>query len=569
MLDGLALRYYRFLRIPTSIASRYYVACLVFLALLVIADVYPSIISRSINLEFISMIITLHIVSIAMLATSMKVMVRYMKLRQIVNAMVITTGFGIPLEFISSYIRLYGISYAVTPLIGTIAFVHLAGLVNGIVYTTVVPLAIETIFSYVNRENLKLLLLRYSLAALMQLASLTVIRSLKRRRGYDVLRIANAWLKFMLSGDGSDLEEALDDIGVEFDAQTKVLLFDRGSDVIALVTPTIHFGPYRTIGSTLLPYDIESALEGRGFKVFVFHGAGSHELDLTKRSYGTALASELSLRLSKDCRDLSTEFAYEPFRVFNGFREAMVLQTDTTAMLIITPVAVGGDDMPYELQPIAEDVARLYGFRDAVIVDAHNVEGKRDINVSSFNSLIKAGISKRSNICKELLVGYGESRIRDYVRGVCRNKVKALTIKCNGNLYSIVYLYGNNAKVGVRENLRKMILEKGYKDAEIVTLDDHSCAGITFDVPYHSIDISNALIESAKRALESSLNDLKPASCKYTKYVFKVRVAGNKIFELLDVATDIGSSILRYLKISLPMLYSLWLVATVLIFLHG
>ncbi|MEM0026747.1 MAG: DUF2070 family protein [Ignisphaera sp.] len=568
MFDGLTLKYYRFLRVPTSIARKYYIAYIIFFALLVIADVYPSIINRSINLIFISMIMLLHIISTVLLSISMKVIVRYMKMRQIINAMVITTSLGIPLEFASSYIRLYGISYAVIPLIGSIVFVHLAGLFNGIAYTTAMPLAIETMFSYVNNEGLKFLSVRYSLVVLLQLASLTIIRSLKRHKGYNVLRIANAWLKFMLSGDGGDLEEALDNIGVEFDAQTKVLLFDRGSDAIALITPTIHFGPYRTIGSTLLPYDIESSLESKGFKVFVFHGAGSHELDLTKRSYGTLLASELSLRLSKERRDMPTELVYEPFRVFNGFREAMVLQTDTTSMLIITPVAIGGDDMPYELQPIAEDIAKLYGFRDAIVVDAHNVEGKRDTNVSSFDSLIKAGISRRSRVCEELLVGYGESRIRDYVKGVCRNKVKVLTIKCNENLYSIIYLYGNNAKIGVRENLRKVALENGYKDAEIVTLDDHSCAGITFDAPYHSIDVNNSLIESIKRALESSLHDLKPASCKYTRYVFRVKVAGNKIFELLNIATDIGSLLLKYLKTSLPVLYSAWLAITILILFY-
>ncbi|MDK6028244.1 DUF2070 family protein [Ignisphaera sp. 4213-co] len=565
MLEGVTLKYYRFLRIPSAIAKKFYIAYITLFLLLFIADVYPFLFLYAINLMFLYKLLIIHVLSMLILILFMKISAKYMKTRQIVNAIVFIVSVGVPLEFISSPIGLYGIAYAIIPLIGTITLVHLAGLFKGLIYVVFVSIAIESMFSYV--DSFKFVLLRFSLVLILLLVSVSIVMRLNKVGNYNVLKIANAWIRFMLSGDGNEIEEALDNIGIEFNAQMKIFLFERKTDAIALITPTIHFGPYKNIGSTYLPYDIESVFTSKKLKVLVFHGAGSHELDLTKRAYGVSLARELASRIVEEKDRIVPELVYEPFRVFNGLREALAIQTDSTALIIISSTVTGGDDLPYELQKFAESITRLYGFRDVVIVDAHNLEGKRELDVSQFSLLVKAALSKRSKVCEEFMVGYGESSIKEhvYVKGICRDVVKALTMRCNENLYSIIYLYGNNAKVGVRDALRKVAIENGCKDAEVVTLDDHTCAGSVFDAPYYSIELSNSLIDAVKNALNVSINDLKPATVKYLQYESKVKVAGNKIYELLDVATRVGSIIVKYLKISLPLLYFIWLVLVLII----
>jgi putative membrane protein len=566
MLDGIALRYYRMLRIPVAISRKYHILYLTLFPLIIIADTYPAIISHHIELVELAELTLLHIASIALLLLSLKVSIRYMKFRQIANTILFLVAPGVPLEFISSPLKVYGIIYAVIPVIGIIVLINLVGFYRGIAYTITLPFLIQILFAL--KDSLQFItILRFVVVALLFLLSYSFINSIKKCTDINVFEISNAWVKFMFTGNNAEFEEMLDKMGEEHDLSIKILLFDRDRDGIALVAPTIHFGPYRMLGSTYFPYTLENALKAHSIKAFVLHGAGSHELNLAKKAYGDYLAKEISQKLAEARLHINSnsEQLYEPFRVFSSLREALCLYTESSAFLIISSPVMGGDDLPYELQLEAEKIAGIYGFKDVAIIDAHNVEGKRELQSHSFEPLIKAALSERSSVCRELKVGYGEEDVAESVKGVCTRKVKALAIECNKSLYALIYLYGNNARPGVRETLRKIALMRGFRDAELVTLDDHTCAGIVFDTPYYTIELSDALVKSVDRALVKSLHDLRPAKVKIQHYKFNMRVAGSKIFKLLEIATEIGSAILRYLKIVIPMLYISWVAITILI----
>jgi len=554
------------MRIPAAIAKRHYILYPLLYTILIIADEYPQLLALRISLVHIVSIAGLHLIALSILLLSLKAVAKFMKARQVANAVLFFLAPGIPLEFLSSLIEIYGTVYTAIPIVGTVTLCNLVGFYKGIAYIVLVTPFLQLLF--IPEDKLLLLTtVRIAATAALILASLLLVNSIKKHSDVDIFKIANAWMKFMFTGNGEELEEVLDSVGEDRVLNARILLFDREEDGIAIIVPTIHFGPYRTIGSTYLPYAIEHQLEKYSVKAFVLHGAGSHELNLTKRECGTDIVARLVQTVTELKLNPSNgaELFYEPFRVYDSLREAMCLQTESTTFVIISSPVIGGDDLPYELQEETEKIAKLYGFRDAAIVDAHNVQGSRELRYKVFEPLIKAALSKRSTVCSELRVGYGEDSVTEYVRGLCNRKVKALAIECNKNLYALIYLYGNNAATGVRESLRRAALEKGFKDAELITLDDHSCAGVVFDVPYHAVELSTALVKAVDGALTKALQNLKTAVAKVQHLTFKARVASTKIFELIEVATDIGSAILNYLKTVLPVLYVTWFMLVIVL----
>jgi len=565
MLSGIALKYYRMLRIPATTSRKYHILYPTIFLLIIIADAYPMLISRHIELMELAELVFLHFVAISILLLSLRAGIRYMKLRQIANAIFFLIAPGIPLEFISSALKIYGIVYAAIPIIGTITLINFMGFYRGTAYTVALSLLIQVLFAL--KDSLMFVtILRFVAVVILFLSSFLFVNSIKRYADINVFEISNSWIKFMFTGNNAEFEEMLDRIGEERDLSIRVLFFDRSKDSIALIVPTIHFGPYKTLGSTYFPYMLEEALETHSIKAFILHGTGSHESNLTRKIYGDYLAKEILQKLTsiKVNENSDLEQLYEPFRAFSSLREALCLHTESAAFLIISSPVMGGDDLPYELQLEAEKIANIYGFKDVAVIDAHNVEGRRELQTRAFEPLIKAALSERGSICKELKVGYGEENIEELVRGICTRRVKVLTIKCNDNLYALIYIYGNNAKPGVRDSLRKVALMRGFKDAEVVTLDDHTCAGVVFDTPYYTVELNDALLKSVEKALIKSVQDLRTAKVKVLRYNFRMRVASEKIFRLLEIATGIGSAILGYLKTVIPLLYISWIAITIL-----
>jgi predicted neutral ceramidase superfamily lipid hydrolase len=567
MLNSIALKYYRMMKIPATISKNYRILYPLLFLLIIIADAYPMLILHHSSLQELFRVALLHFVTILLLLLILKVATRYMRFRQIANTVLFIIAPGIPLEFISSPLKMYGIMYAAMPIIGTIALSNFMGFSKGMACIVILSFALQLLFTFALKIASPLFIaLRIGVVVLLLLTSFAFVSSLKKFSSINVFKISNSWIKFMFTGNGAELEEVLNSIGEERELSIKTMLFTRDNDNIALIVPAVHFGPYRTLGSTYFPYALEHALKTYSIKAFVFHGAGSHELNLTKKDYNEFLVKEIVQRLVefKANQVNSTEQLYEPFRVYNQMREALCLHTEYISFLIVSSPVVGGDDLPQELQLEAEKIANTYGFKDAAVIDAHNVEGERELRLDVFTPLLKAAFSERGPVCEELRVGYGEDDILEHVKGICTRKVKVLTIECNKNLYTLIYLYGNNAKPGVRETLRKIAIMRGFKDAELVTPDDHTCAGMVFDTPYYSIELNEALIKSVDRALTKSFQDLKPAKVRVQSYKFRVRVMSNRIFELLETATKVGSAILKYLKVVIPILYIAWIIITVL-----
>ncbi len=497
--------------------------------------------------------------------------VPFLDLRRAINFAFFALIPVLPLEIIASLLGFPEVYIPASLVTTTIVL-------RGIVSSLSIPLAIATlcgltsfIYGYLVEHNLVLTLCRIALVVLSLSLSALVLKVLRHagsRHDVDVIEIANAWSKFVLVNDGKDLEKIFDKHGREEDVKIYVLRFVAQNDDIALLVPGVHFGPFRSLGSSTLPYVVAELLSRNGVKALVLHGPGSHELNVTTSVRATDFAKEVVREIvsNTSCRE---EQLMKPFRVFDEEgREIFVIPLTSSALLLYMDAVRGGDDLPKEVSELANTIGRVYGYNDVAVVDCHNLEGPRLLDLAVYERMLRRALSIRSRECENVRVGYGEARCSVPVRGLCSDIVKAVVIECDGEAHGIIYLFGNNAEPGVRETLRRLCFEHGLRDCEVLTVDDHTCSATTFDAPYYAVALSPYLVRAVDRALAEAIKNLRPAKAYVCVFDKRVKVVGPKIFDLLRLVEILAPKFAKVMLVSYVLLYALSITVAVLRAIH-
>jgi len=510
----------------------------------------------------------LYPLSTALVFASLRAFIPYFNSKRALALELVAFISILPAEIVGQVLHVYGLLYVTVPLFSILVCKGVHRNTRSTMGIAATVLGIEALFSFASHESLFSLAFRCAIVLFSMALSyrmLHLIDALGRRLGVDAIAIANAWAKYALTGDSTDLEKVFHDYGREYVAKVSVLAFDRDRDRVAIIVPGVHFGPFRSLGSSPLPHQVDEVLEKIGVKHVLLHGAGSHEIDIVTNELSRRFAEELAKVVRLEGKETEV---YEPYRVVANNREAFVIPTSRLSIVAISSPLTGGDDLPIELQERATKLAEMYGMDDVVVVDCHNLEGPRCLDIEEFEPLLRRALSSTTAPCNSLRVGYGEDYARGYVRGLCSNKVKVLALECHGKRYALIYLFGNNAQVGLRDRLRRIALEEGFADCEVVTADDHLCTATTFDVPYYAVEPSPVLDSAVRNALRKALNDLSECKARAVFGYIKTRVLGEYAFTFLRLAEEIGRSITRRFAIYIGAINVLSSIFVVLRGLH-
>lgn len=361
--------------------------------------------------------------------------------------------------------------------------------------------------------------------------------------GYSPMRTIRAFLKTWFTGNPEKLENELGRRTLEADLRVKVIVFRRseGRD-IALIFPTLHYGPFRNVGSARFIYHLQSYLEGR-LDTFIFHTAGSHEHNLVSSEDSEEIAKNINNALNS-LYELEVGFNMcRPYRVLsNGGWEAFVLNGPTFVAPFIVNREKGNDDLPFTLWDVLENNEKAPIL--TALADSHSSKGPKVEDVDTLKPLINE-VYRRYE-CRdgeEFYVGYGESRASlSECRGLCNDLVKAITFRFkDGSRYAIIYIYGNNMDRRFRRKLDRLVRDLGLLDAEIVTPDDHSCAASIKESPYDVVSECKSLVKAIKEALSNAVSDESRAKYVTTELVIKnVKFVGEKIFDMAGSIEKIG-----------------------------
>ncbi len=350
------------------------------------------------------------------------------------------------------------------------------------------------------------------------------------------LRFLEAGIRAWADDDYSVLESIAYEKGVDKQVKWRVVCLEaNGRGVLGLVYTGVHYGPFRGACSSAVPHKL---LEKSGYKLVALHGCGSHELNISTREEAEKLINAIisGATIRKRC----TPVHPVDIRASNGWR-GFLLGCAEEPLLFVTNKK-GIEDIPCDALPP----------EPPVVIDMHNNEAP-EVDTRGLAELVT---SAKSNVrpCEALECCWRLLEIpKDLASSarLCSNWALVLLVSCDGENKRVVVLPANNV------NPQAALRYKAALNAEIVTIDDHSCVAMVAE-GVSPLQWNEKLATLLRNELDSC--KLERCSVSYASGYARVRVWGERLLE------EVRRLLRRGVRISpLPFLfYLVSLLATLL-----
>ena len=370
----------------------------------------------------------------------------------------------------------------------------------------------------------------------------------KKVLGVSSLSLFKSFLANWTEELNEPIERFFEQLGSEQDIKISLLAFRAKKTIKAvIVVPALHPGPFKNVGSSLLPSMIQDALEQKFSSVVsVPHGLFGHEFDL---------ASQVQNQKVLDAAISITDFS--PFssqstpliRVERGKAKASCQVFGECAFITLTLAPNTTEDLPQELDSIIHKEVVKQELSSAIVVNAHNsIEGPFNpreaagaledaATTSLVNALSRQPMPLKVGAAKTVSTEFG---IKD---GMGPGGITVIVTKVGEQKAAYVTIDGNNMVSGLREKILSSLNEIGINDGEVLTTDTHAVTGVTLAPrgynPVGEAISHDKLIGYVRQATLKALEDLESADIAWrTKTIPKVKVIGRNQIETLSRVTE-------------------------------
>jgi len=372
------------------------------------------------------------------------------------------------------------------------------------------------------------------------------------------------------------LENFFDQLGNEQDIEVSLLTFRAGEKIKAvIVVPALHPGPFKNLGSSLLPSLIQRNMQNKfDCVVSVPHGLVGHELDVSSQSENQRVVNSILDFVGSS----STYSKATPLvRTESDDAKASCQIFGDCAFLTLTTAPKTIEDLPPELNSLIASEAEKLGL-SVLAIDAHNSMGgsfDRDSAVTSFSEasvdcLEKALKSKSSSFkVGAATVVPKEFTVQD---GMGSGGISVIVVKVDNQKVAYVTIDGNNMISGLRDKILSELKELGIQDGEVLTTDTHSVCGMIrsargYNLVGEAIDHSK-LISYIKEATDRALDSMEPVEASWrTEVIPDVKVIGEQQITELTILADKTTQRARRLAVSLFPMASIFLILLLLFLL--
>ncbi len=343
------------------------------------------------------------------------------------------------------------------------------------------------------------------------------------------------------------LEAFFEKLGNLEDIKVSLLTFRVGEKLkAAIIVPALHPGPFKNLGSSLLPSLIQNAIQKRfGCVVSVPHGLVGHELDVASQIQNKRVIESIVGFVGFSS---SYSKATPMMRTTSGDAKVSCQLFGKCALLTLTMAPQTMEDLPPELDNFILKEAEKRGL-SALAIDAHNsMDGGFDLNsaVDSFSECSIACLEEalKSNV-SSFKVGAASVVPKDFAvnEGMGLGGITVIVIEVNHKKSAYVTIDGNNMVSGLRDKILFAIKELDIDDGEILTTDTHSVCGMIRSVRGYNlvgevID-HQKLIGYIKEAASIALGNMETATASWcTKVIPDVKIIGEKQITELTVLAD-------------------------------
>ncbi|MFQ6067913.1 MAG: DUF2070 family protein [Candidatus Bathyarchaeia archaeon] len=385
--------------------------------------------------------------------------------------------------------------------------------------------------------------------------------------------ILKAFLANWMENLKAPLERLFESFGKEKTVDFSLLAFETENNAKPMiVVSSFHPGPFNNVGSSLLPFMIQEALEKKIHSVVaVPHGLFGHEFDLSSQKQNQkVLRSILEATNFIKFAKKATQFV----RTQKDVAGASCQIFWNCAVLTLTLAPETTEDFPHGIGDfILEEAAKL-GLAHVIIINAHNsINGPFDVSraVEPLKEAALDVLKKASNLkLSSFEVGAAKVVPKEFSfeDGMGPGGISALVFRVDGQTCAYITVDGNNMISGLREKVLDALKELGVDEGEVLTTDTHVVNAIIMTArgyhPLGEVIPHEKLINYIKHAVREALSNLRPASVAWRLgEVANVKVIGEKQIEEMSLLAD--RALQRAKETAVPLFAAVGLLLAVLL----
>ncbi len=365
--------------------------------------------------------------------------------------------------------------------------------------------------------------------------------------GVPSLSLFKAFLLNWIMGLNAPFEDFLEKLGEEQNVEISILKFDASKPKAVIVVPSVHPGPFKNVGSSLLPSMVKTTLEKKlNCVTCVPHGLLGHEVDLASQIQNQKIINGVVASAGfKGSEAKATPF----IKISNNWATACCQVFGSFSFLSFTLAPKTTEDLPQELGLFVRREAERHKLTCCAVVNAHNsIDGTTDAqNVLDALKAVAATCLEKAVSLKRLPFRVGAATVTpkefSLEDGMGPGGITIIVVKVGKQKTAYVVIDGNNMVSGLRESILSALHSIGVDEGEVFTTDTHSVnALILSERGYHPVGEAidhERLIGYIKEATLAAMSDLEPVktACRSIT-VPKVKVIGEKRLEKMCLLTD-------------------------------
>ncbi|MCW4010819.1 MAG: DUF2070 family protein [Candidatus Bathyarchaeota archaeon] len=377
--------------------------------------------------------------------------------------------------------------------------------------------------------------------------------------GVPSMSLFKAFMLNWVAALNAPLEGYLEKMGGETDVEVSFLKFDSSKPKAAVIVPLVHPGPFKNIGSSLLPSLLKSEFEKEyGGNACVPLGLLGHELDAASQAQNHKIIDHILA----SAKTQGTIGKATPFvMVSEGFVSASCQVFGKTAFLSFTLAPKTTEDLPQELGALVSEEASKLGL-DVLVVNAHNSLTESNEIEASLDTLrnVAAKCLKKAASQDASLFEVGASTVYPteftLKDGMGTGGITAIVVKVGNQKTAYVVIDGNNMVTGLREKIIAALASAGFDESEVFTTDTHAVSAVVLGRRgYHPVGEAmdqTTLIGHITNVATAAASNLESCMATCQRIVVpKVRVIGGECLEFMTVLVD--KSIQKAKRIVVPI----------------
>jgi len=368
----------------------------------------------------------------------------------------------------------------------------------------------------------------------------------RRTFGVPSMPLFRAFMLNWVAALNAPFEALLERLGENEDIEVTLLKFDSYKSKAAIIVPLVHPGPFKNIGSSLLPSLLKRDFEKEfGCNACVPLGILGHELDLASQAQNRRIIKHV---IDSAKSPASVEKATPFVKVTEGFVTASCQVFGKTAFLSFTLAPKTTEDLPQELGRIVNEEAERLGLECNIIINAHNSINDRidEISLDTLRNVASKCLKKAVSL-PSYAFEVGASTVFpegfSLEDGMGSGGITAVVINVAEQRTAYIVIDGNNMISGLREEILSALKSAGFHECEVFTTDTHAVSAVVLGRRgYHPVGeamdhktLINHITDVAKAAL-SNLESCKAGCLRLV--VPTVRVIGEARLASLSLLVD-------------------------------